>query len=52
MMGKLIGNGYLLVVVVIMFVVVEVFINGMEYFNIFGGNLVFCVIGRIVLWIV
>lgn len=44
-LGKLMGNGYLFVVVIMILVIVLVFVNGMEYFNIFGGNLVFCVVG-------
>lgn len=46
--GKFIGNGYFFVVVVIICVIVDVFNNGMEWFNIFGGNFVLCVVGFVV----
>lgn len=48
MLGKFIGNGYFFGVVVMIFEVVVFFYNGMEYFNIFGGNFVLCVVGLVV----
>ena len=51
-MGKPIGNGHPLAAVVTTQKVAEVFANGMEYFNTFGGNPVSCAIGREVLKIV
>ena len=47
--GKPIGNGHPLAVVVCTKEVAEAFANGMEYFNTFGGNPVSCAIGREVL---
>lgn len=49
MLGKFMGNGFLIGAVVCIWVVVEVFDIGMEFFSIFGGNLVVCVVGRVVL---
>jgi 4-aminobutyrate aminotransferase-like enzyme/Ser/Thr protein kinase RdoA (MazF antagonist) len=50
--GKPIGNGHPLGVVVCTREVAEKFANGMEYFNTFGGNPVSCAIGTEVLRIV
>ena len=47
--GKPIGNGHPLGVVVTTQAVADAFKNGMEYFNTFGGNPVSCAIGREVL---
>ena len=51
-MGKPIGNGHPLAAVVTTQKVAEIFANGMEYFNTFGGNPVSCAIGREVLKVV
>lgn len=48
-LGKFMGNGFLIGVVVCILVVVEAFDIGMEFFSIFGGNLVVCVVGWVVL---
>lgn len=50
--GKPIGNGHPLGVVVTTRAIAEAFANGMEYFNTFGGNPVSCAIGRTVLQII
>lgn len=47
--GKPLGNGHPLGAVVCTPAVAEVFNNGMEYFNTFGGNPVSCAAGRAVL---
>ena len=47
--GKPLGNGHPLGAVVCTPAVAEVFANGMEYFNTFGGNPVSCAAGRAVL---
>ncbi len=51
-MGKPIGNGHPLGAVVTTRAVADAFVNGMEYFNTFGGNPVSCAIGREVLAVV
>ena len=48
-MGKPIGNGHPLAVVVTTPAIADAFANGMEYFNTFGGNPVSCEIGLAVL---
>ena len=50
--GKSIGNGHPLSVVITKKNIAEVFNNGMEYFNSFGGNPVSCEIGQTVLDII
>lgn len=50
--GKPIGNGHPLGVVVTTPAIAEAFANGMEYFNTFGGNPVSCAIGREVLRVI
>jgi 4-aminobutyrate aminotransferase-like enzyme len=47
--GKPIGNGHPLAVVVTTQAIADAFRNGMEYFNTFGGNPVSCAIGLEVL---
>ena len=47
--GKSIGNGHPLSVVITKKYIAESFNNGMEYFNSFGGNPVSCKIGQAVL---
>lgn len=49
--GKPIGNGHPLGVVVTTKAIADAFANGMEYFNTFGGNPVSCAIGSEVLHI-
>ncbi|RPH03545.1 MAG: aminotransferase class III-fold pyridoxal phosphate-dependent enzyme [bacterium TMED46] len=51
-LGKSIGNGHPLSVVVTTSDIAEKFHNGMEYFNSFGGNPVSCAIGHAVLKII
>ena len=51
-MGKSIGNGHPLAAVVTTHEIAEVFHNGMEYFNSFGGNPVSCAVGHAVLNVV
>jgi 4-aminobutyrate aminotransferase-like enzyme len=51
-MGKPVGNGHPLGVVVTTRAIAEKFANGMEYFNTFGGNPVSCAIGLAVLDVV
>ncbi|RMH12702.1 MAG: aminotransferase class III-fold pyridoxal phosphate-dependent enzyme, partial [Gemmatimonadetes bacterium] len=48
-LGKPIGNGHPLGAVVTTRAVADVFANGMEYFNTFGGNPVSCAVGLAVL---
>ncbi|MEZ6120922.1 MAG: aminotransferase class III-fold pyridoxal phosphate-dependent enzyme [Pirellulaceae bacterium] len=48
-MGKPIGNGHPLAAVVTTRAIADVFNNGMEYFNTFGGNPVSCAVGLAVL---
>ncbi|MDP6991950.1 MAG: aminotransferase class III-fold pyridoxal phosphate-dependent enzyme [Candidatus Marinimicrobia bacterium] len=48
-MGKSMGNGHPLSAVVTTREIAEVFNNGMEYFNSFGGNPVSCAVGHAVL---
>lgn len=50
--GKPIGNGHPLAAVVCTQEVANVFANGMEYFNTFGGNPVSCAIGKEVLSVI
>ncbi len=50
--GKPIGNGHPLGVVVTTQAIAEAFANGMEYFNTFGGNPVSCAIGLEVLRVI
>lgn len=50
--GKPIGNGHPLGVVVTTQKIADAFKNGMEYFNTFGGNPVSCAIGQEVLKII
>jgi 4-aminobutyrate aminotransferase-like enzyme/Ser/Thr protein kinase RdoA (MazF antagonist)/murein DD-endopeptidase MepM/ murein hydrolase activator NlpD len=47
--GKPIGNGHPMAAVVTTPEIADVFANGMEYFNTFGGNPVSCAIGMAVL---
>ena len=48
-MGKSMGNGHPLSVVVTTREIADAFNNGMEYFNSFGGNPVSCAVGHAVL---
>jgi len=48
-LGKPIGNGHPLALVVTTPEIADAFHNGMEYFNTFGGNPVSCAIGKAVL---
>lgn len=50
--GKPIGNGHPLGVVVTTAAIADAFANGMEYFNTFGGNPVSCAIGLEVLRVI
>lgn len=50
--GKPIGNGHPLGVVVTTRAIADAFANGMEYFNTFGGNPVSCAIGLEVLKVI
>lgn len=50
--GKPIGNGHPLAVVVTTQAIADAFKNGMEYFNTFGGNPVSCAIGLEVLHVI
>ena len=50
--GKPIGNGHPLGVVVTTKAIADAFANGMEYFNTFGGNPVSCAIGSAVLSVI
>ena len=49
LLGKSIGNGHPLSVVITNKKIADRFNNGMEYFNSFGGNPVSCAIGHEVL---
>jgi 4-aminobutyrate aminotransferase-like enzyme len=51
-MGKPVGNGHPLGVVVTTRAIADAFANGMEYFSTFGGNPVSCAIGLAVLDVV
>ena len=51
-LGKPIGNGHPLSVVITKKHIAEAFNNGMEYFNSFGGNPVSCEVGQAVLDII
>ena len=51
-LGKSIGNGHPLSVVITKKNIADIFNNGMEYFNSFGGNPVSCEIGQAVLDII
>ncbi len=51
-LGKPIGNGHPLAAVITTPEIAEVFANGMEYFNTFGGNPVSCAIGMAVLEVI
>ena len=51
-LGKSIGNGHPLSVVVTTTEIADRFNNGMEYFNSYGGNPVSCAIGKAVLEII
>jgi 4-aminobutyrate aminotransferase-like enzyme len=48
-LGKPMGNGHPLAAVITTPAIADVFANGMEYFNTFGGNPVSCAIGMAVL---
>ena len=48
-MGKSMGNGHPLSAVVTTKKIADLFDNGMEYFNSFGGNPVSCAVGHAVL---
>ena len=48
-LGKPMGNGHPVALVVTTHQIAEAFHNGMEYFNTFGGNPVSCAIGKAVL---
>jgi 4-aminobutyrate aminotransferase-like enzyme len=48
-LGKPIGNGYPIGAVITTRAIAESFMNGMEYFNSFGGNPVACAVGLSVL---
>ncbi|WP_448566310.1 aminotransferase class III-fold pyridoxal phosphate-dependent enzyme [Thalassotalea ganghwensis] len=47
--GKPIGNGHPMAAVITTQAIADAFVNGMEYFNTFGGNPVSCAIGEAVL---
>jgi len=51
-LGKSIGNGHPLSVVITTKEIADMFNNGMEYFNSYGGNPVSCAIGKAVLEII
>ena len=51
-LGKSIGNGHPLSVVITTKEIADRFNNGMEYFNSYGGNPVSCAIGKAVLEII
>ena len=51
-MGKSMGNGHPLSVVVVKKEIADKFNNGMEYFNSFGGNPVSCAVGKAVLKVI
>ncbi len=48
-LGKPIGNGHPMAAVITTQAIADTFVNGMEYFNTFGGNPVSCAIGIAVL---
>jgi len=48
-LGKPIGNGHPMAAVITTRAIADAFVNGMEYFNTFGGNPVSCAIGLSVL---
>lgn len=48
-LGKPIGNGHPMAAVITTQAIADAFVNGMEYFNTFGGNPVSCAIGSAVL---
>lgn len=48
-LGKPIGNGHPMAAVITTQAIADAFVNGMEYFNTFGGNPVSCAIGGAVL---
>ncbi len=48
-LGKPIGNGHPMAAVITTQAIADAFVNGMEYFNTFGGNPVSCAIGAAVL---
>lgn len=48
-LGKPIGNGHPMAAVITTQAIADAFVNGMEYFNTFGGNPVSCAIGQAVL---
>jgi len=48
-LGKPIGNGHPMAAVITTQAIADAFVNGMEYFNTFGGNPVSCAIGMAVL---
>ena len=48
-LGKPIGNGHPMAAVITTQEIADAFVNGMEYFNTFGGNPVSCAIGMAVL---
>ncbi|QBG36049.1 aminotransferase class III-fold pyridoxal phosphate-dependent enzyme [Litorilituus sediminis] len=48
-LGKPIGNGHPMAAVITTQAIADAFVNGMEYFNTFGGNPVSCAIGASVL---
>lgn len=52
LMGKLMGNGYLVVGIVVVLDVVECFGRDMCYFNMFGGNGVVMVVVMVILQVV
>ncbi len=50
--GKPLGNGHPLAALVTTKEIADAFVNGMEYFNTFGGNPVSCAIGKTVMDVV
>lgn len=48
-LGKPIGNGHPMAAIITTQEIADAFVNGMEYFNTFGGNPVSCAIGNAVL---
>ncbi|TPH16197.1 aminotransferase class III-fold pyridoxal phosphate-dependent enzyme [Litorilituus lipolyticus] len=51
-LGKPIGNGHPMAAVITTQAIADAFVNGMEYFNTFGGNPVSCAIGNAVLEVI
>lgn len=51
-LGKPIGNGHPMAAVITTQAIADAFVNGMEYFNTFGGNPVSCAIGIAVLEVI